>query len=230
MSNTPLLILHGALGAAAQMQQLVPFLEADFSTHTLDFHGHGGVAPITDQFNIAGFGQQVLRFLDQHQLNTVNIFGYSMGGYVATWLAIHHPTKVEKVMTLATKWDWNPEGAAKEVKMLNPKVIAKKVPHFAKALADRHHPESWEQQMELTAQMMLNMGNQPPVTPEGLTAVKHPYQLLLGDSDKMVSQEETIATRNHLAKAEFKLLENTPHPFEKVNLEQLANEIKAFFA
>lgn len=212
------------------MQQLVPFLEPDFQCHFLNFHGHGGVAPVKDQFHIAGFAQQVLDYLDANQLERVNIFGYSMGGYVATYLVIHHPTKVEKVMTLATKWDWNPEGAAQEVKMLNPKVIAEKVPHFAKALADRHQPESWEEQMELTANMMLEMGNEPPVTMEALANVQHPYLLLLGDKDKMVSREETEQTKNHLAKSELKLLENTPHPFEKVNLDGLANEIKAFFA
>lgn len=212
------------------MQQLVPFLSTGFQCHTLNFHGHGGLPPVNDQFHIAGFAQQVLDYLDQHQLESVNIFGYSMGGYVATYIAIHHPTKVEKVMTLATKWDWNPEGAAQEVKMLNPKVIAEKVPHFAKALANRHQPESWEEQMELTAQMMVEMGNQPPVLMEALTAVQHPYLLLLGDKDRMVGREETEQTRNHLANAELKLLENTPHPFEKVNLERLANEIKAFFA
>ena len=46
--------------------------------------------------------------------------GHSMGGYVALKLALKRPELVDRIITLGTKFNWTPEVAAKEVKMLNP--------------------------------------------------------------------------------------------------------------
>ena len=55
-----------------------------------------------------------------------------MGGYVALQLANKHPKYVQKIITLGTKFAWDKETAAKEVKMLNPEKIEEKIPAFAK--------------------------------------------------------------------------------------------------
>jgi pimeloyl-ACP methyl ester carboxylesterase len=48
----------------------------------LIFQGHGSDTTNGD-FSIERFANDTLDFLDQHQIDSVNIFGYSMGGYVA---------------------------------------------------------------------------------------------------------------------------------------------------
>ncbi|MBK7855574.1 MAG: hypothetical protein IPJ79_12335 [Bacteroidetes bacterium] len=54
-----------------------------------------------------------------NNIGAANIFGYSMGGYVALWLARFKPHLVQFVFTLATKLNWNEETSAKENRMLN---------------------------------------------------------------------------------------------------------------
>ncbi|MFT5858565.1 MAG: pimeloyl-ACP methyl ester carboxylesterase [Flavobacteriaceae bacterium] len=77
-----------------------------------------------------------------------------MGGYVALSLAHQNPKLVNKIVTLGTKFDWNPSSTAKEVKLLNPSVISEKIPQFATHLEKEHAPLDWNKVVENTAKMM----------------------------------------------------------------------------
>src|SRR4029077_13449669 len=98
-----LLVLHGAIGAKDQLQPLAEKLRSHYIVHTLNFSGHGGET-IPATFSIEGFANDVLHYLKQNNIDKINIFGYSMGGYVALYLAKHYPEKVNKAATLATKF------------------------------------------------------------------------------------------------------------------------------
>src|SRR5678816_612704 len=94
----PILILHGALGSASQLGPVKSMMESNgMSVHCLNFSGHGG-APFQNNFGIEQFADDTLQYIKSHQLEQVTIFGYSMGGYVALWLAKQHPALVGKII------------------------------------------------------------------------------------------------------------------------------------
>lgn len=224
-----LLLLHGALGAASMLQPLQQLLAADYTVHVLNFRGHGGVAIPEAPFSITAFTEDVLCYLDQHQLQQVDIFGYSMGGYVALNLALQHPERVGRILTLATKFNWSPETAAKEVKMLQPEKVQEKVPAFATALAERHKPAEWQEVMRRTAAMMLQLGSHPLLTEDTLPRILAPVRVSVGDRDQMVSQQETAWAYRLLPNGSLLVLPDTSHPLEKVSLNRLQYEIRQFF-
>src|SRR5687768_12780708 len=158
MAKKPLLLLHGALGSVDQFAEIQNLLSSDFELLTLNFSGHGG-NPFDQDFSINLFAKDVLNFLEEKQIEAIDVFGYSMGGYIALKLASENPGLLNKIMTLGTKFNWTKESAEKEVKMLNPEVIEEKIPKFANTLKERHHPEDWKKVMHHTASMMLDLGN-----------------------------------------------------------------------
>lgn len=109
------------------MHPLAEELKKEFTVHTLNFSGHGGKST-TDAFSIPLFAQEVLRYLDEQQLSSVAIFGFSMGGYVALYLASQHPERISYVFSLGTKFSWTPEISVREVRMLDVAGIKEKVP------------------------------------------------------------------------------------------------------
>ena len=224
-----LLLLHGALGATSTLHPLQQLLEADFTVHTLNFQGHGGRAMPPAPFRIEFFAEDVLRYLDQHKLQHVDIFGYSMGGYVALSLALQHPDRIRRIFTLATKFAWSPETAAKEVKMLQPDKVQEKVPAFAALLAKRHQPHEWQEVMHRTADMMQHLGSYPLLTEETLSRIPMPIRVSVGDRDNMVSLQETAWAYQHLPNASLQVFPDTHHPLEKVDLSQLQHELRQFF-
>ena len=92
-----------------------------FQVYSLNLQGHGG-NPTTDRaFQIEDFAEQVLDFMASEHLVRASFFGYSMGGYIALYLSLNQPEKVDRIFTLATKFGTGiRKTAAREVKMLNP--------------------------------------------------------------------------------------------------------------
>jgi pimeloyl-ACP methyl ester carboxylesterase len=223
-----LLLLHGAIGAKSQFAALAEKLKGHFIIHMLDFSGHGG-KPLPDTFSIKDFANNVLDYMAENNLNAVNIFGYSMGGYVALYLAKDHPGKVRKVFTLATKFDWTPEIAAREIKMLDPEKLEEKVPAFARQLEARHQPSDWKAVLRKTADMMIGLGNENPLKTEDYNHINQNVLIGIGDKDQMVTLEETIAAYRCLPQANLIVFPATQHPIEKVDVQRLSNEIITYF-
>ena len=223
----PLIMLHGAIGSRAQLEELERLLSHRYEVHRLNFPGHGG-EPLPEQFSIPYFAEAVWEYCIEKGLTKVSLFGYSMGGYVALYLAKHQPELVQRVATLGTKFHWDETIAAKECKMLVPETIQQKVPQFAQALDERHHPQDWKAVLQKTAAMLTGMGHENVLKPEDYTTISTPSLLMLGDRDKMVTLQETVAVYQHLPNAQLAVLPNMPHTIETVAVERLAWMLQQF--
>jgi esterase/lipase len=140
-----------------------------------------------------------------------------MGGYVALYLAHRNPSILGNIITLGTKFEWSPEIAQKEVKMLDSKTIIEKVPKFAEALQKRHG-QNWELLLQKTAEMMLSLGNKNALSLTDFTTIENKVLIGLADKDNMVSLEETTAVYKQLKNGAMYMLPNTKHPIETVDV------------
>lgn len=230
MTKPQLLLLHGALGARDQFALLAPCLVERFEIHSLDFEGHGSNLLPARPFRIEHFAENAHDYLMQCHLERVNIFGYSMGGYVALLLAKTHPHLVANIATLGTKFKWGKDIAAREIAFLDPQKIKTKVPQFAQTLAARHAIAGWEHVVERTREMMLDLGERGGIiSPQDLASLTQRVRIMIGDRDTTVTLDESVASYRALANGELQISPNTPHPFEKVSVTQLANSLSDFF-
>jgi len=215
-----LVLLHGALGSDRQMEPLKLHLSDHFDVYTLCFEGHGDRC--TDRsLAIANFSDNLRSFLVENKLEKPLIFGYSMGGYVALYTEALFPGSFSKIITLGTKFNWTPDIAAREVRMLQPDVVEEKVPKFAAHLQRMHEPNDWKSVMRKTAEMMEAMGANPPMNDVDLGKVNCPVHLLLGSKDSMVSEAETKEIQYQLSDVQFDILDGVEHPIEKLELALL---------
>ena len=228
MSTDNLLFLHGALYESTTFGPVIERLPDRIAPHAFDFPGHGSASFPDEDFSIPLFGESTIREMDRLGMERGAIFGFSMGGYVGLWLARHHPGRVERVMTLGTKMDWNPEGAAREVKMLDHETIDRKVPQFGAALRARHGEDRWVEVLQRTAGMMERLGDAPALSPEDLQQIEIPVRMMVGDRDRMVTIEETVGAYRELPQGELAVLPETGHPLESVQRDQLVFTIEGF--
>jgi pimeloyl-ACP methyl ester carboxylesterase len=219
-----IILLHGALGAKTELLPLANTLSEDFQVHVLEFEGHGET-PIKFGFSIPHFADNLKTFITDNKFEGADVFGYSMGGYVALYLAANYPELLGDIITLGTKFHWTPEVASQEVRMLNPEKIEEKVPKFAAYLAQLHGADSWKQNMSNTAQLMLDLGNNE-LLHNLFVQVKNTCHIMLGDADEMVTRDESLKATSAIPNANFQLLENTVHPIARVHVEFLAEKIR----
>jgi pimeloyl-ACP methyl ester carboxylesterase len=224
-----IILLHGAIGAADQLQALAQALSTKgFNVHTLTFSGHGQQA-FQNLFSIEQFAAELYLFIIEKNLDQPHLFGYSMGGYVALYLAAQKEQLIGKIATLATKFDWTPEGAQKEAAMLDPETLQQKVPQFAAVLQKRHGENQWAELLVKTTEMMHALGAKPLLNEAMYTAIHHPVLLGIGDKDTMVSLEETRLVFKSLTNANLYVLPGTKHPIENVQTELLVPFLDHFF-
>ena len=224
MKKEKLLLLHGALGSKKQFNSLTRELTNSNNVYTLNFEGHGG-KPGDEDFSIELFTRNVIEFLDHNTIDNINIFGYSMGGYVALNTALNIPGKISKISTLGTKFKWDVESAEKEVKMLDPVKVEEKVPQFAKKLEEVHHPLDWKTVMNKTAKMMMKMGEGAKLTDQDLKQIKIPVTIGIGSLDKMVTLEESEMVSKLIPGAQLIKLNGVKHPIETIETKQLIDYI-----
>lgn len=215
-----LILLHGALGSKRYFEKLKSELSQHCEVYDLDFSGHGE-HQFEGDFSIDLFSTNLIDFLKDNGLEKMNVFGYSMGGYVAITAAGLFPNSFDKIITYGTKFNWSPEIATHEVKMLNPEKIEEKVPKFAKSLAKLHGPNDWKDVMHKTGELMLSLGNGSGLKSKDLKEVNHAVTIGWGSADKMVSELESKNVVDQLPNGKFAEIENQPHPIEMVDVDVL---------
>jgi 2-succinyl-6-hydroxy-2,4-cyclohexadiene-1-carboxylate synthase len=88
--------LHGFLGSSADWKDTTAALGAGAFCVAVDLPGHGasvGLPPAAYTFE--GAARRVLGVLDDLGLERATFAGYSMGGRLALYLALHHPGRCE---------------------------------------------------------------------------------------------------------------------------------------
>lgn len=219
------IVLHGAIGAEDQLLPLKKHLEVDCDVHVITFSGHGKKAHEMVDFSIELFAQDVISYLQALSLTQVNIFGYSMGGYVAMYLASRRPELVGRIITLGTKFEWNEAISAREVRMLDPEKIEAKIPAFSAVLAQRHSKDHWKTVLHKTQLLLANLGEDNPLKFDDFSKIQHEVSILWAENDSMVSREEGELVARALMNGKFAVLSHSEHPIEKVDLAQITFHI-----
>lgn len=224
-----LVILHGALGCKEQFTTWAEALADTFTCHLLDFTGHGQKSDSEKNFSIELFSNDLLQYIAAKKLQAPHVLGYSMGGYVALYTAFKQPGSLGNILTLATKFNWEPVTAKKEAGYLDPAIIQQKVPQLAEQLKQRHSA-NWPKVARKTAEMMLNLGERPRLTEDDISAIKNRVKFCVGDKDKMVSLDETVSLFKAATNASLCVLPATGHLPETMPVKRIAFEAQDLLA
>ncbi|MBK6967444.1 MAG: alpha/beta fold hydrolase [Bacteroidales bacterium] len=92
----PLIILHGIFGISDNWVTLGKRLAEKFSVYIPDMRNHGQ-SPHSPTFNYAAMADDLLEFIEEHELKKPMIIGHSMGGKVAMTFALEYPEMIDKL-------------------------------------------------------------------------------------------------------------------------------------
>ncbi len=85
--KSPIILLHGLTGNHFQLQFYRNFFRKDYRIIEVDFRGRGNSGPGEIYSSIVEHKKDIIKLIDDLQLKEVTIFGYSMGGYIASLVA-----------------------------------------------------------------------------------------------------------------------------------------------
>lgn len=224
-----ILFLHGALGSKLQFTPLIQKLTDTYDCHAINFAGHGGEMIPMQGLTFETFAQNILEYLEANQIQKINLFGFSMGGYAALFFAQKYPEKVNRIFTLNVKFNWDPITTAKETGMLDPDKMFEKVPAFANNLMVLHGMNIWKNLLKSTSDMMKMLSETVVMSEAEMKSIQHPVLLGIGDRDQTSSVKETLEVYQILKNAQLWVLPATAHPYERIGLDLLEPMIRKFF-
>ena len=225
--GTPVLFLHGSLGTGEKhfAKQFDEFAK----THhviALDMRGHGRSELPDGPFAIDLFTDDVFKFLQALKVDSVNLVGFSLGGVVGLHLAIQHPEKVKKLMTI---------GAFSTCEALSPKSlewiknwdIDKMADNMRKQFTGNPAPEKLNIYMQ-NLQDMFVVGKKWGIKDEDLRGISCPTLLILGENDFFSGVEHQVHIYRTIPKSDLFILPRTGHNAQ-ISQPEIVNKFLAEF-
>lgn len=209
----PLIMLHGNGEDCSYFEhQMVP-LAQHFMVIAIDTRGHGQTPRGEAPFCIRQFAQDLLEFMDEHDIEKAHILGFSDGGNIAMVFALAHPERVEKLIL---------NGANLNAKGVKPSV---QIPieigyRIAKMFANKS-PKAKQ-----NAELLGLMVNDPNVNPEELSQIKSPTLVIVGNKD-MIKESHTRLIASSIPNAELSVIPGN-HFIANKNPDTFNNKVLEF--
>ncbi len=102
-TDKPILLLSNSIGTDLHMWDAqVPAFTRHFRVLRYDARGHGASDAPPGAYSIDRLSRDVVELLDALKLQRVHVLGLSLGGFVAQWLGIHVPDRVDRLVLANT--------------------------------------------------------------------------------------------------------------------------------
>jgi pimeloyl-ACP methyl ester carboxylesterase len=119
----PLVLLHGSfMTIPGNWTQWIGEFSKDRKVIAVEMQGHGRTADINRDFSYENLANDIAAMLDYLKIKQADLLGYSMGGGVAMQVAIRHPEKVRKVVSISAVF--RHDGWVKEALDMFPQLTA----------------------------------------------------------------------------------------------------------
>ncbi len=189
----PLILLHGNGEDCAYFTRQIDSFSENFHVIALDTRGHGQTPRGEAPFTIRQFAEDLLAFMDQHNIEKAHLLGFSDGGNIAMVFALAHPERVDKLILNGANLDAS--GVKRKIQI--PIEIGYRM---AKLFAGRS-PKA-----KKNTEMLGLMVNDPNVKVEELSRIQCQTLVIAGDND-MIKDQHTRLIAQSIPGAELCILQ-----------------------
>ena len=189
----PLILLHGNGEDCAYFTRQIDSFSENFHVIALDTRGHGQTPRGEAPFTIRQFAEDLLAFMDQHNIEKAHLLGFSDGGNIAMVFALAHPERVDKLILNGANLDAS--GVKRKIQI--PIEIGYRM---AKLFAGR------SRKAKKNAEMLGLMVNDPNVKVEELSRIQNKTLVIAGDND-MIKDQHTRLIAQSIPGAELCILQ-----------------------
>ena len=233
----PLILLHGFTGSSIDWKPHREVFASHFDVIVVDLPGHGRTKSSADKFSMSDVAAELIILLAELKLNVVNLLGYSMGGRLALYIAVHYPHLINKLVL---------ESASPGLKTEEERLLRQKSDEQLACRIEQQGVQSfvdywetismWESQKNLPdnirtdlrtqrlqnsaaglASSLRGMGTgQQPSLWNNLATMSRPTKLIVGALDRKFT-DIAIEMQQHLPTSELTFVSHAGH---NIHLEQ----------
>ncbi len=173
----PIILLHGNGEDSSYFQGQISALSKQYHVYAIETRGHGKTPRGSRPFTIRQFAEDLLGFMDEHEIHKAHLLGFSDGGNIAMVFALHHPDRVNRLILNGA--NLNAAGVKRSIQI--PIEIGYRI---ASKFSEKNDSARFH------AEMLGLMVNDPNVNPEELSGIRAKTLVIAGTKD-MIKEEHT---------------------------------------
>jgi pimeloyl-ACP methyl ester carboxylesterase len=223
--GTPLVLLHGGLGAIhTSFEKVLPAFAKTRRVIAIEQQGHGHTADIDRPLTFEQMGADTAAVLRRLGIERADFLGYSDGGNVAVAVAVRYPALVRKLVLAGVNFD--NDGLTPEfLEFLRTATPADLGDEFRDSYAKvAPRPSDWPTLVAKFLKMNAEFAGWPP---DQVRAIAAPTLIMIGDRD-FIRPEHAIATFSLLRDSQLAILPGTNHETLMTRNDWLVPMMRAF--
>lgn len=216
----PVLLLHGAAGCTQlETAPLLRRLELHHRVLAVDFSGHGAS---TDDgaFSADRFADNARTVLDEKGIERADVFGFSMGGYMALHLAHEYPGRVRRLAVHGTTIDWDGERVEAMQRRLDATAIEQRRPTLAGDLDTAH--TNWTTLFRRMRDFVATLPAHSETMRQIASSLSHSTLVSAADRDDLFPLDTSLALHGQLPDSRLAVIPGDRHALQALDLDQLA--------
>ena len=185
----PLVLLHGADLTVEAWGPLLTELSKTRQVITPEFQSHGRTVDIDRPWSMEAFADDVAGLLDYLEVDEADIYGYSLGATAALQVAIRHPQRVGKLISVSgsSRVDGMHPGMMDGLSEVTPEMFHG-TPMHEGYMAVAPDPDGFSKLVERQKELSTKIEEIPDEAIQGIGA---PTLLIIGDAD-IVTPEHAV--------------------------------------
>jgi len=180
----PVIFLHGNGESCDYFKNQIDVFAESYHVYAVDTRGHGRTPRGDRPFTIRQFADDLLGFMDDHQIEKAHLLGFSDGGNIAMIFAMRYPARVDRLILNGA--NLNAGGVRRSIQ------IPIEAGYRIAKLFSR-----WSDSAGKNAEMLGLMVNDPDVRPEELGAIRAKTLVIAGTKD-MILESQTRQIAGHI--------------------------------
>lgn len=221
-------LLHGAAGCTQmELEPMARRLSQHYKVYALDFAAHGQSDTFADEpFTPALFIDNAAAVFDHFALDSANLFGFSLGGFVALSYAFRNPERIRRLAVHATHIFWDPDLVDTMLTRVNHQEIKEKSPELARYLTQMHG--DWVSLFERTKDYTVNIINFKDAYSDVRNVQSHTLVSSV-DEDDLFEVDSPFRLHATLKNSNLAIIPGKRHALQNVNLDILIPLLRRHF-
>lgn len=173
----PLILLHGNGADSGYFRGQINAFAGRYHVYAVDTRGHGRTPRGGMPFTIRQFAEDLLGFMDEHQIEKAHLLGFSDGANIAMVFAVRHPGRVDRLILNGA--NLNSSGVKRRIQ-----ILIELGYRIAKCFSGK------SDEAKRNAEMLGLMVNEPNVAPAELAGIRAKTLVIAGTRD-MIKEAHT---------------------------------------
>jgi pimeloyl-ACP methyl ester carboxylesterase len=223
----PIIFLHNAFsrGIIAFSAQIVP-LQARYRCIFPDLRGHGRTRSKDLDWTIPQLADDIMKLIDNLNIDKVNLVGFSMGGGVALYIATKYPKRIKSLVTIGTA-SCVTDGIKSNADNCEYHILKNEEDkNYIELLKHNHYEAHMGDWKSFVKTSINNWRKYPNLTIEELRKIQAPSMFISGEKDNSIKMDHLLRLCEGVIDSRIRVIEDCGHgPHLIGEKPELLNEV-----